>query len=171
MSWKLTAAVATTATLIALALALLPPTDLLAQLRSATYTAHYPWGLVAADGSHAYAEVGPYRVALNLWKIVICDGGCTSQDINAIQLYAQLKAQGQLVIEDKGGGCYHAQLKPTQLAARTIAADVTFCLQRGVPTRIDGTVTIDGHEIRLGGEPRVEPTFPMDKYLEVHEKT
>jgi len=168
MSWRLTAAVATAATLIALTAALMPPIDLLAQLRSATYTAHYPWGLVAADGSHAYAELGPYRVALNLGKIVICDGGCTSQDINAIQLYAQLKAQGQLVIEDKGGGCHHAQLKPTHLAARTIAADVTFCLQRGIPTRIDGTVTIDGHEIRLGGEPRVEWNFPMNKYLEIH---
>jgi len=168
MTRKITFAVAALATLAALTLALLPPTDLLEQLRSATYTARYPWGLVAAARSYAYAELGPYRIAVNLWKLTICDTKCTSQEINAIQLYTQLKAQGRLIIEDKGAGCYHATLKPTQLANRTLAADITFCLQRGVPTTIQGTATIDNQQIQLSGQPQVDRSFPMDKYLEIH---
>jgi len=82
----------------------LPPVDLLEKARSGVYTAYFPWGLVSADGSHAYGELHGYRFAANLWRVAVCDpsGVCVREDVNFLALYLRLRAAGMLSID--GGG-------------------------------------------------------------------
>lgn len=164
--------VATAYVTIAFINVLLPPADLLERLRAGVYTAYFDWGVVSADGSHAYAEARGYKAAVNLWKIVICDpaGRCTSQQINALALYIQLKAAGALIIEDRGGGCYYVELKPVEIAQRKLAAKADLCLDRsGAPTKINAELQIDGEVVKIGGAPaRVERTFLFDRYYAIH---
>ncbi|ACB39408.1 hypothetical protein [Pyrobaculum neutrophilum] len=168
----ITAATAAAFTAAALIAVLAPPIDLLERLRAGVYTAYFSWGLVAADGSHAYGVVHGYKFAVNLWRAVICDpeGRCTSQEINAISLYLSLKAAGKLNIEDLGGGCYKVLLKPTQLAGRTIAFDGRLCLAPdGSPREVSGVLQIDGRPLDVSGTPqRVIHDFPMSDFLAVH---
>lgn len=168
----ITALVATAYVTIALINVLTPPTDLLERLRAGVYTAYFDWGLVSADGSHAYAEIRGYKAALNMWKAVICDpaGRCTAQQINAIALYLQLRATGSLIIEDRGGGCYHVELKPVEIAQRKLAAKADLCLDRsGTPTKINAELQIDGEALKIGGAPtRVERIFLFDRYYAIH---
>lgn len=157
---------------VALASVLLPPVDLLERLRSGIYTAYFNWGLISADGSHAYAEVYGYQIALNLWRIAICDpnGACQRQSINAISLYLQLKASGKLVIQPEGFYCYDVTLKPVELANHTISFSGVVCLAaNGAPQQLEGTLTIDGRALNVSGKPyRVEDDFLMDRFMAVY---
>lgn len=164
--------VATAYVAVALAATFLPPVDLLQRLRAGVYTAYFSWGVVSADGSHAYVDVRGYEIAVNLWKAVICDptGRCTSQSINAIALYTQLRASGALSIEDVGGGCYRITLKPTAIAQREISAKGVLCLdQNGAPRWMNVTLVIDGEEMDLTGSPiKVTNTFLYDRYMAIY---
>ncbi|MEM0277922.1 hypothetical protein [Pyrobaculum sp.] len=168
----LTVLVAVVYIAVALAATFLPPVDLLQRLRAGVYTAYFSWGVVSADGSHAYGEAHGYKIAVNLWKVVICDpsGRCTSQNFNAIGLYTQLRASGALSIEGIGGGCYRIALKPTTLAQRVISAEGVLCLeQSGAPSWVNITLTIDGEGMSLIGKPiKVSNTFLYDSYLSIH---
>ncbi|ABL87322.1 conserved hypothetical protein [Pyrobaculum islandicum DSM 4184] len=168
----ITAVTAVAFTATALIVVLAPPIDLLERLRAGIYTAYFPWGFVAADGSHAYGVVHGYKFAVNLWRVVVCDPGgrCTSQEINAISLYLKLKAEGRLNIEDLGGGCYRVVLRPTQLASRTLAFEGKLCLAPdGSPREVSGVLQIDGRPLDISGSPqRVIHDFPMSDFLAVH---
>ncbi|MGC8583991.1 MAG: hypothetical protein ACP5KY_09805 [Thermoproteus sp.] len=160
--------VAITFTSAALINTLMPPLDFLEAVRSGVYTAYFPWGLVSADGSHAYIEIHGYQIAVNLWKAVICDpsGVCRSQDINALSLYLSLKSSGTLVIQNLGGRCYDVSLKPFTVAGHSVAFAGQICLNPdGSPRSIDGTLTLDGQTWRLSGGPtNVVHQFLMDRF-------
>ena len=145
-----------------------PPIDLLEKLRSGVYTAYFNWGLISADGSHAYAEAYGYKIAVNLWKIVICDEKCTSQEINFITLYLQLKAKGALNIISKDG-CYYVELRQAEIARRKITAKGDVCFKNATPYKINLDVWIDGEKLEIRGETRrVERRFLFDKYYAIH---
>ncbi|MGB9705927.1 MAG: hypothetical protein ACPL3C_10795 [Pyrobaculum sp.] len=168
----ITAVVATAYTLAALIYTLLPPLDFLDSVRGGVYTAYFPWGLVSADGSHAYAEFHGYKIAVNLWKVVICDpsGVCRSQEINAIAMYLGLKASGALAVESTGQRCYAVKLRPTEFAGHVISFDGEVCLNPdGSPRRISGVLTLDGKTWRLADSPqRVDKVFLFDSYYKIH---
>ncbi len=156
---------------IAYVAVLLPPVDLLDRLRSGVYTAYFPWGLVSADGSHAYVEIGGYRIAANLWRIAVCDpsGVCTREDVNFISLYLQLRASGALSISG-GGPCYDVDLRGVEAAGHLFSFSGTVCLAGdGSPTSIDGVAVVDGRRFDLSGGPvKVVHYFLFDRYMEVH---
>ncbi|MFZ8838627.1 MAG: hypothetical protein ACO2PM_06730, partial [Pyrobaculum sp.] len=66
--WSIAFATAAAFILMAYLAVFLPPVDFLEKARSGVYTAYFPWGVVSADGSHAYGELGGYRFAVNLWR-------------------------------------------------------------------------------------------------------
>lgn len=148
-----------------------PPVDLLERARSGVYTAYFPWGLVSADGSHAYAEVGGYRLAANLWRVAVCDpsGMCAREEVNLISLYLRLRASGALSIEGRGP-CYDVVLRELRAAGHVFSFSGWVCLAAdGSPASVDGVLVIDGHRFELSGGPiRVERGFLFDRYLEVH---
>mgnify|MGYP001770648992 CR=1 FL=1 len=157
---------------VALAVTFLPPVDNLQRLRAGVYTAYFSWGVVSADGSHAYANVRGYEVAVNLWKAVTCNpsGRCASQNFDVIELYMQLRASSALSIEGVGGGCYKIELRPTAIAQREISAKGVLCLdQNGAPRWLNVTLVIDGKDMDLAGSPiKVTNAFLYDRYVAIH---
>jgi hypothetical protein len=149
----------------------MPPVDFLEKARSGVYAAYFPWGVVSADGSHAYGELGGYKFAVNLWRVAVCDpsGDCVREDVNLVALYLQLRASGALSI-DGGGPCYDVWLREARLVGHVFSFSGRVCFAGdGSPSRIDGVAEVDGRRFELSGGPhKVERRFLFEKYIEVH---